>query len=249
MKIKRTKKGTFKLTLKPEKVLSSDPKLKDQNSMYLFDQGYTIGFRKDRKLFKFVGLRNGYEKQLELTLSSILIDRKQYISSKDKYFESVINDNNVIKHDINNISLENRINKSNFKNMVIVNEKFNSLEIVYEVHLKGMDIRNKLKINDFVKNKNNQFIIGDDYNDEQFVIEKPIAYDSKRNTLHILKHNLYYDNNKLYYRKTILNNQIEDNYPIYVDINISFQPYSYGIVYKAEAKQPTTPNWQNLLRV
>lgn len=228
MKITRTSRGTFKLSLQPSKSIVPESTFIEDDNKYLFDQGYTVGFRKDGRLFKFVGLRNGYEKQLELTISSILIDHKQYVSSNDKYFDSLFEINKVITHNINDITLQNKISKDNFKNMVIVNEQFNKLEIIYEVHIKGLKINNLSKLSKYIQNNDGQFIIGDEYNNNEFIIESPVAYDSNGTELKILEHNLYYEDSKLYYRKNIKNNQIVNNYPLYIDINISFEPYSYG---------------------
>ena len=229
MKITQTSRGTFKLSLQPSKAVSPKSILTENENMYLFDQGYTVGFRKDGKLFKFVGLRNGYEKQLELTLTSIILDNKEYISPNIKYFDNLYEIDNVINHKINNISLQNKISKDNFKNMVIINEHFNNLEIVYEVHIKGMKVNNITQLSKYIQNNNGQFIIGTTYNKNEFIIETPIAYDSNGVELQILEHTLYYDKGKLYYRKNIKNNKTNYNYPIYVDINISFEPYSYGM--------------------
>jgi hypothetical protein len=218
----------LKVELKPTIVKDKTLKINQNNSNYIIDLGNTIGFRKDLKLFKFVGLRTGYSKQLELSLQSILIDEKEQIV--DNTFSSIKTENLNISHKIKKLELVNKITVNNYKNMVLIKKSFNNLEITYEVHLKGIEILNKNINNEYIPNELNQFLIKDDRKKNLvFIIDNPVAYDKLNNKLNIVKHKLYIKDNKIIYKKFI-NNVENINYPIYVDISINFNLDNNGSI-------------------
>ena len=96
-------------TLKATFNVSDIKLLSEDKDKFLVNAGKTVGFRKDKKLEKFVGLRDGYSKQLELSLLSVLIDGNEIIT--DTKFKQIKSVNNVILQKINNIEFYNKLNQ------------------------------------------------------------------------------------------------------------------------------------------
>ena len=86
MKIIKVDENNFKTIIKQD--INNYP-VDNQSDKYLFDRKKTIGFRKDKKLHKFVGLRDGYSKQLEFTIKSVIIDGIEKIASNRVNFSDI----------------------------------------------------------------------------------------------------------------------------------------------------------------
>ena len=245
MKLTKVGKNTFNATFKQN--INNNP-IEIQTDKYLFDRKKTIGFRKDKKLFKFVGLRDGYSKQLELTVKSIIIDGEEKIASNRVNFSEISLSGDTVVHNINGLDFFNRIDLSNYKNLIKIEEEFTNLDIIYEIHLKGIKIEeNSYRIggkNVFRQNHLGQYFIIDDGNEtSQFTIENPIAMDSDGRSYNILTHELYKEGGKYYYKKTILNNPLEA-LPLYVDANITFNPTTYANIQSYVNNNDDT-SWDN----
>jgi len=206
---------------------------------YLFDMGKTIGFRNDKKISKFVGLRCGYSKQLEFSLESIKIDDVEKITKKK--FSSVKVQGDIIIHKINNIEIYNTIDNSYYKNLVKINNECDNVEILYKLNLKGFKITNKsYKSNDkvvYLENKDQQFIISDNGNNvSQFIIDKPIAFTSDYTSINIVKHELYSIGEDLFYKKCVRDLKIYLNdhitLPILIDANVQFSNKNFYTISK-----------------
>lgn len=195
----------------------------DDNDKYLFLNEKTIGFRKDKKLYKFVGLRNGYDKQFEMTLKSIKIDGVEKISSNRQYF-TTISDDNDIKHTINDIEIYNEVSGFNYRNFIKITENFSSFEIIYELHLKNLNI-------DINNNENELIPIYDYQYNNEFIIDNPIIKDIYGKIIpNKVKHLVYEQDGIIYYKKCIDDNKDEYNFPIYIDANITYFMSNYGIL-------------------
>jgi len=229
MELKKVDNKNFKATFKQD---ISNTSIEIQTDKYLFDRQKTIGFRKDKRLFKFVGLRDGYSKQLEFTLKSVIIDGVEKIASNRVNFSDVSLSGDTVVHNINGIDFFNRIDLSNYKNLVKIEEEFTDLDIIYEVHLKGVKIKDTSYRsggkNIFRQNHLGQYYVVDDGNGEVlFKIEPPIAMDINGRSYNILAHELYKEGGSYYYKKSIFNNTLT-TLPLYVDANITFNSYTFA---------------------
>jgi hypothetical protein len=223
MKINKVDNKKFKATFKQ---YISNSSLENQTDKYLFDRNKTIGFRKDKKMFKFVGLRDGYSKQLEFSIKSIVIDGNEKIAANRVNFNDISLSGNTVVHNINGLDFFNTIDVKNYKNLLKVEEQFNSIDIIYEIHTKGVKIKDNTYTQDGIKyfrqNHLGQFQILDDGNNNiLFTIENPIALDSESRIFNILSHSLYKEDDKYYYKKSILDNPI-NVLPLYIDANVTF---------------------------
>ena len=235
--------GKYKLSITPTGI-SKKITFEEQKDKFLFDKNRTIGFRKDKKLNKFVGIRDGYSKQLELSLVSVVLDGVDKIPKNRVNFNSVTLVDNKVVHNINNINFYNEVDNTNYRNMVQIDNSFDSLEILYEIHTKGIKVSNTLIKNKYTSNKN-QFIFVDDGNkSELFVIDVPVVKDANGNLFNIVNHNLFVEDGKLYYKKTL--NEVTDKYkfPLLIDVNIIYDinlsTTGVGVIASSD------PSWTNV---
>ena len=220
MIIEELNDGKYKLSISPKGVLK-DYVLQEHKDKYLYDVNKTIGFRKDKKLNKFVGLRDGVSKQLEFTLISVLLDDVNKIPKNRINFNSVSLENDVVIHNIGDISFYNTINNTNYKNMLKITSPFKSLEILYEIHTKGIRVSNRMVGDTYYSNNKDQYILIDEGNMETiFIIDKPNAIDDNGNKHNIVSHKLFKQDGKLYYKKTIGVTSNIYKFPLLIDANI-----------------------------
>lgn len=196
----------------------------EDDTKYLYDIGNTIGFRKDKKIYKFIGIRDGYDTQLEMSIRSLNIDGVERINKSRVNFSSVILNNDTgIVHDINSTKFLNILTENNYKNLLIINDYFNSFEIIYEIHTKGLKIKNELFDNKYIADNNYMFTFCNENSGyDKFIIDKPIMYDSIGTVYNFVIHSLYLEGDKLLYKKSIIKNKIKTNYPLYIDISLNF---------------------------
>lgn len=207
----------------PFKTNNESLNLTEDNIKYLYDINNTVGFRKDKKLYKFVGLRNGYDKQLELTLKSVIIDNVEKISKTRTNFTTLSMDNDVgLKHELNNNLFLNILTDNNYKNLLVINDVFTSIDIIYEIHTKGIKVKNNCIDDIYEHNFDYTYTFCDDNNYDKFIINSPLIFDSNGKSFSLIKHSLYNENGKLMYKKSIIKNKIKSFYPLYIDISINF---------------------------
>lgn len=219
--LENLKNGKYKLTTTP-RGFANDFTFEEQKDKYLYTKNKTIGFRKDKKLSKFVGLRDGYSKQLELSIVSVTIDGEEKISKKRVNFNSISLVDDVIIHNISGTKFYNEVSITNYKNMVEVNNPFNYMEVLYEVHIKGLNVSNRLTNNKYSLG-DNRFIFVDNGNKEtMFIIDTPSVKDADGNIHKIVNHNLFIDNGKLYYKKIITKVTDKYNFPLFIDVDIIY---------------------------
>lgn len=224
MEITKLEGNQYKYTFE-QKIVK--PGVEEESDKYLYDKGRTIGFRKDRKLYKFVGLRDGYSKQLELTLKSVIIDDSEKIAANRVNFNEISLSGDTVSHIINGFEFSNRVNSSNYKNLIKVTEQFEDLSILYEVHISdGMIFDNFSRpFGDkivFSSNIDDHFVVIDEYSKKElFKFDVPVAYTNDNKKLKIIAHELYKEGDSYFYKKTIRGNNTDiDKYPLYVDASI-----------------------------
>jgi len=242
MEYTKVNKDTLKLSFN---IPINDNKFDIQSDKYLYKGNKTIGFRKDKKLDKFVGLRSGNSKQLEFTIKSIIIDGNEKINTDTLYFNDIELINDTVIHKINDIEIYNKINGANYRNLVKINDIFDEIEIIYKVDLKGVKINNKSyksnnEIHYLSSHENTFFIVDSGNNKKYFIIDNPIVFTENDEILNIVQHELYEIDNVLYYKKLVRNFKYfskDINYlPVYIDANIQFNINNYYTLTKSAQK-------------
>ena len=241
------KKPTQKLKLKPINSGNiNDMSIKNDNKNIIYDNGISVGFRKDKKLYKFVGLRKNFFKQLELSIESVKIDYKEMINSN--LFSTLDIDDVNIRHELSGTTFLSKVTKKSLKNMVILESPFNNIDIVYEIHIKGFTIKNNFKKDICIPNKIGQFIICDPQdNSKTFIFERPVIYDKNSKEYRNITHSIYRIGDKYYYKKSIINNKLK-TYPLYIDANISINLQYNGTI-QSEITNSNIPQdrWYNVI--
>lgn len=236
MKYNKIDDKTIKLTIG----IPNNSEVINLGDKFLFDNGKTVGFRKDKQTNKFVGLRQGYSKQLEFSLESIVIDGTEKII-KNKKFSSIKSNDNIIIHKINGIEIHNKVDSSYYKSMVKIIEVCDDVDIIFKINLKGFKILNKSYISNekivYLENKDEQFIIVDEGNNiSNFIIDKPIVYTDDYKSLSVVQHELYLIDDELFYKKSVRNLSYYLNdiitLPLLIDANIRLSNSIYHSINK-----------------
>lgn len=158
----------------------------------------TVGFRQDKHLEKFVGMRKG-SKQYELTLHQIIIDGEP-IQLPKTFVEITKLSENEIEHKINNdLSVYTRIGPISVKTALKVSKRINNCKLIYKVNLTGFKILNKSKTNG-----SREIYIeegGFDFGDNLKIVQPRMW--TEESTSNDIDHVLYKENNVFYYEKEI----------------------------------------------
>lgn len=229
----------------------------EDKDKYLFTNKKTVGFRKDKKIEKFVGLRNGYSKQMEFSLLSVLIDGSETIDSES--FNDINNLDDVIIHKINDMEIYNKVDNANYRNLIKLTKPCDKIEITYQINLNGLKISSKEYKNGneygFLPNDFDQYYISDEGNRSiVFVIDKPIAFTSENKLLNIVSHKLYKKDDIIYYKKSVSSINYSLNFglftlPIFIDANIQYLDNKYFTLTKKINKLELINNntWSDFL--
>lgn len=252
MKYSKIDKNKLKVSINA----SENIVFKEDKDKYLFINKKTIGFRKDKKTEKFVGLRNGYSKQMEFSLLSILIDCNETIDSE--LFNDINTLDDVVIHKINDMEIYNKVDNSNYRNLIKLTKPCDNIEILYKINLNGLKILSREYKNGnefgFLTNEFEQYYISDEGNNNiVFVIDKPIAFTLENKILNIVSHKLYKKDDIIYYKKTIssINYYLNNGFftlPIFIDANIQYLDNKYFTLTKKIKKLELIDNaWSNFL--
>ena len=221
---------------------------REESDKFVTDKSMvSVGMRTDKKLEKMVGLRYDYNHQFEFTPLSIKLDgvEKLVNDKKSKLSETKSlnkEDTFKIKHELNNeISFVNEASRVGFTNYVKVENKIESFESIEQIHLKGLHISNEKKNGEYIPDEYNRFIIVDENNEFKFAIPQPHYKDSNGESSQKISHELYEENDNIYYKKTLeysLDNLLS-TYPIYIDTSVTYYANS-GDGY---CKSSRSSNW------
>ena len=253
MNIEKLKDGKYKVELSP-KTTKFDFSFSEENDKFLFNRGKTVGFRKDKKLEKFVGLRDGYSKQLEFTIKSIKIDGNELIPNNRVNFNDISLQDDMVLHQMNSTSIFNQVTDTNFRNLIKVDEPFDNFEVIYRVHLKGIKVKNLRERDKYYFDKNGQYHFVDNGNDNTlFILDLPIAIDPDNNHLRILDHQLYIEEDELFYKKTATNS-FRYKFPLLIDTNVILNndlnlfSDGFGVIQSESTEEILDDAWENVFR-
>jgi len=185
-----------------------DIKFEDYDTDYLsLKNSRTVGFRKDKKINKMLGIRIDYEHQFEVTPISIKLNDKTY-TELDNFEDIILNENKtIIEHKINdNLSLWSNIKKIKLRTAIKTNLWISNFEIKEKVHLKGFKIKNSFKqegnIKKYIPNNKYKFIFESiDDSKDVLTIPKPKMWNEIGNKSLEINHKLIEENGELFYIK------------------------------------------------
>jgi mRNA-degrading endonuclease HigB of HigAB toxin-antitoxin module len=221
MLIENIEDGKYKLTVTPQNLLKRVNFLEHKDK-FVYQKERTVGFRKDKKLSKFVGLRDGYSKQLEFSLISIILDGVEKIPKSRVNFNSVDLEDDWVVHTINKIKIFNEVDGTNYRNMIEINNPLSSLEIIYEIHTKGVKVSNRLSNNKYIDNNDQYTLVDNGNRNTMFVLDCPVVIDNDGNEYKIVEHILYKEGDRLLYKKVLGKITNKYNFPLYVDANVIY---------------------------
>ena len=249
MKISKVGERQVKAVFKQDIQNKSIENLPDK---FLFERNKTIGFRKDRKLYKFVGVRDGYSKQMEFTLKSVNIDGNEMIASNRVNFTDVEASGETVIHKINDLSLYNSVDVGTYRNIVVVENPFDVTEITYEVHLRGISVDNEAYYENgkmrFKQDYNGRYNIVDAGNGNTvFSIENPVmTTENGVDVLTNMTHELWIEDGRYMYKK-VANREPDAIFPVYIDVNVTFNSTDYSSIKSYNANQNQNISWSHAL--
>jgi len=173
---------------------------------------FTVGFRNDKSLDKYMGVRYKYggdESQIEVTPLEININNKNILSnefsnittSANRFILHHIDDDNYLRTDLNNFII---------RPILITNEWLYDVFLKYRFDIKGFTVRNRLSGNRYLPDERNRFYITSDDNERlSFFINQPMICDKDTNQSTGLHHSLSIVDDCLIYTKSLTDGGID----------------------------------------
>lgn len=213
---------------------------REEADKFITDQNkVSVGFRKDKKLFKYFGLRYDDDHQFEATIKEVKLDNAEQVKG-DEVSSLKKKSNTEISHQLNpDIEIINKVNEVSLKNFVKVSNPIEDFKIVEEIHLKGLGCANLKKENEYIPDKYGRFLFIDENNKLKFWINSPFFEDSEKERYKGLNHTLQeIDGHLIYTKQPTEEGKIDlllAAYPILIDANTYYSSTSDGRVYNAGA--------------
>jgi hypothetical protein len=211
----------------------------------------SCGFRKDKKLWKYVGLRYDYNHQFESTFKSIVLNGKEMIEDVNAFSEITKLSPDKLLHVLpNGLKIESHLGPISFRNFVKAETQVQDFSITEELFLKGLSFSNKKEANKYIPDECNCFNIVDEQGEFKFKIVAPIIFNANGEIIGNIDHSLEEVDGKLLYTKTP-SLETKDilaitSYPILIDSNTYYSQANDGWVQRS-VTLTTEPNWNNLV--
>lgn len=234
--------GEYNTKIYPEPIhyLDNDGIWKDIQSILSIENdkyinrlnNFTTGFRNDRYLSKFSGIRmkNNDDIQLEFSIRKIQIDDNEFIGSKLKFDECNLIDNNHLEYKINGVKIISEVQNDFVKNYLKIDNKCDHINYELELHLTNLKVKNssyqESGITYYNYDDDLSFTLVDkNTNEELFKLNNPFIKDSSGNFGfdYSYFHSLRIENGKLLYNKFTTSFYNKENYtfPLYLDYILS----------------------------
>ena len=176
----------------------------DGKGNYITDKNkVSCGFRKDKKLEKYFGLRYDADHQFEVTINKILLDGAEQIAGSDFNVAAIKETKNIVSNELNaNVRVINRLNEVSLKNYFCIHNPVEDFEIVEELHLKGLTCSNKKDGDNYIPDERGRFNFVDEKGEWKFGIRTPFFIDDARQIHFTVQHELKEISGRLFYTKT-----------------------------------------------
>jgi hypothetical protein len=197
----------------------------------------SVGFSREGKADKYLGLRYDDQRQFEVTLLDIKLDSQSQLPTTGNAFNTVAKDlNNQIVHTLpSGLRILHRLNEVSVVSLLEVSDSIEDFEITEELHLKGIACSNEQKEGTYLPDERGRFNFVDLKTDELlFWIRPPWFRDAEGVRYNTLEHSLCEDHERLIYTKRPTKQGQDDlvlaRYPILVDTNIYYSSTADGYV-------------------
>lgn len=189
----------------------------------------TFGFRKDLASYKFIGVRNGVDKQVEISLHSMTVDGQEINVNAFQEIKKL--SETEYEHVINNeISVCTKIKKSGVVTAYKLKNTIKSFEVVEEFHLTNVAIESNSNIIKF---------------NDGSVIPEPIMWNEDKSACsNGVEHLMYIEKERIFYKKILKEVKFLENCKDFVYIDASYYTSaSDGWKYKFASTWANT--WNN----
>ncbi|MHA1400049.1 MAG: hypothetical protein ACTSQE_06855 [Candidatus Heimdallarchaeaceae archaeon] len=207
----------------------------DRKGNWIADKNkVSVGFRKDKKFYKYFGLRYDEAHQFEGTLKEITLDGIKKVQG-DTVSSLQRKSKTEIVHQLNSgIEIVNQINEVSLKTFVKPNNPIEHFKIVEELHLKGLTCSNKKEGSKYVPDEHNRFNFIDENKELKFWINQPFLKDNTGEHFQNIEHTLQDVGGHLLYTKVPTIEGQDDlllaQYPILIDTNTYYSSTADGYV-------------------
>jgi len=226
--------------------------LREEPDKFITDRNkVSVGFRKDGKLEKYIGLRYDYDHQFETTFREIKVDGVEKTSISD--FNSLSKETkSEIGHTLaSGAEIVTKLTFCGVKNFVKVPSQIDNFKLVEEIHLKGLTCSNQKVGNEYVADDRGRFNIVDENGELKFWIKSPYFVDASGERSNNIIATLSEIGGRLFYTKIPTKRGKDDlllaQYPILIDTNVYYSSTSDGWINRTNgyADPPEENNtWQ-----
>jgi len=195
----------------------------------------SCGFRKDKKLNKYFGLRYDEEHQFEASVNKIELDSVEQISGNDFSLSAERKTKQSISNKVNsNVEIINRLSEISLKNYFKITNSIKDFKITEELHLKGLTCSNKKSGSKYVPDEKNRFNFVDEKSELKLWINPPFFIDADSITSKNVAHSLEEIDKRFFYTKTPTlagkDDLILSKFPIEIDADTSYSSTADGVV-------------------
>lgn len=202
----------------------------------------SCGFRTDKKLSKYFGLRYDKDHQFEATPVSIILDGVEQLGGTEFTTAAIKETSQLVSNKLNpNVEIVNRLSEVALRNYFKITNPVEDFKITEQIHLKGLTCNNKKDIDKYVPDEKGDFNFVDEKGEFKFGIHPPFFRDTDGIEHFTLQHELVETIDGLFYTKTPTKEGKDDlilvRFPIEVDADTFYSTTADGIV------QSTTGAW------
>jgi hypothetical protein len=200
----------------------------------------SCGFRKDKKLSKYFGLRYDIDHQFEATPTNIILDGVEQLGGTEFTTAATKETSQKVSNKLNaNVEIVNRLSEVALRNYFKITNSIDDFKITEEIHLTGLTCSNKKDGDNYIPDEQGIFNFVDENGVWKFGIHPPFFNDADGKNYQTVQHELKLTNGKLFYTKTPTKEGKDDlvlaKFPIEVDADTFYTSTADGTVWNGNS--------------
>jgi hypothetical protein len=193
----------------------------------------SCGFRTDKKLSKYFGLRYDKDHQFEATPISIVLDGVEQLGGTEFTTAATKETSQKVSNKLNaNVEIVNRLSEVALRNYFKITNPIQDFKITEELHLKGLTCSNKKDGDSLIPDEQGNFNFVDEKGEWKFGIRPPFFRDADGKNYQTVQHELTEVSGRLFYTKTPTKEGKDDlvlaRFPIEVDADTFYTTTADG---------------------
>lgn len=165
---------------------------------------FTVGFREDKKVHKYIGIRRAGNNNIQLEFTYVKMSLNGAIVQWPGQYQNIAYKDTAIEHVVNDhVSIYTEIDDTKITSSLKVDYRLVDFEIILQVHTKGLIVTNEFIEKEGIKHYipiDGKFYFKSDDIENPLWISNPRMWNDSSTSCGI-DHFLFEDNGELYYRK------------------------------------------------